>query len=162
VSKLPLVLHELHRTETGLGRLLLAVADRHHTDHEVVHVAHDVARWPRAHVRRLAEVAAGYGVRLDADPRWSAPAPLAALVRRGSDALGRRPEPGLLLLADLRRVYRKAAGVSLDWELLAQAAQAMRLQPLVELATVGHPQTLRIMRWADAQLKVSAPQVIAG
>jgi hypothetical protein len=43
---------------------------------------------------------------------------------RLSEWAGRRPEPGLLLLADLRRLHRNAAGVSVDWELLAQGAQA--------------------------------------
>jgi hypothetical protein len=49
----------------------------------------------------------------------------------------------------------------LDWELLAQAAQAMKKQPLVQLAADCHPQTLRQMRWANAHLKVTSPQVIA-
>jgi hypothetical protein len=70
-------------------------------------------------------------------------------------------ERTLLLLADLRHVHRKVAGVSLDWELLAQAAQAMKKQPLVQLAADCHPQTLRQMRWANAHLKVTSPQVIA-
>jgi hypothetical protein len=48
-----------------------------------------------------------------------------------------------------------------DWELLAQAAQAMKQQPLVDLAADCHPQTLRQMRWANAHLKEASPQVIA-
>jgi hypothetical protein len=160
MSKLPLVLLELHRSETGLARDLLAVADRHKSDHEIFHVARDIAAWPRIHVRRLAECGRDHGLRMDPEPRWELPV-AGVLAQRAAASLRRRPETGLLLLADLRRVYRKAAGVSLDWELLAQAAQAMKQRDLLELAGSCHPQTLRIMRWANAQLKVVSPQVIA-
>jgi hypothetical protein len=160
MSKLPLVLRELHRSETSLARDLLALADRHRVDHEVFHVARDIARWSQIHVRKLAEVSARYRTKLNPSPRWEIPA-TGVLSRRVSTALRRRPETGLLLLADLRRVHRKAAGVSLDWELLAQAAQAMKERPLLDLAQDCHPQTLRQMRWANAHLKVTSPQVIA-
>jgi hypothetical protein len=85
---------------------------------------------------------------------------VSALIRRLSTATGRRPEPGLLLLADLRRLHRKAAGVSVDWELLAQAAQAMRQPTLLALTQTCHPQTLRQMKWANAHLKATAPQIL--
>jgi hypothetical protein len=39
MTKLPLVLRELHRAETDLARDLLAFADRHRAEHEVFHVA---------------------------------------------------------------------------------------------------------------------------
>jgi hypothetical protein len=160
MTTLHLVLRELHRSETSLGRELIAVAERHRVDHEIFHVARDLAVWPRIHVRRLAEVSRNHGVRLRADPRWSIPA-LNVAARRTSVALAHRPETGLLLVADLRRLHRKAAGVSLDWELLAQAAQAMRKPELLELSQSCHPQTLRVMRWSNAQLKVVSSQVIA-
>ena len=160
MSKLPLVLRELHRAETELARDLLALADRHRAEHEVFHVARDIAIWSQIHVRRLAEIAPDYGVRLNPTPRWTRPLPLPDVVRGLAARLRRRPQPGLLLLADLRHVHRTAAGVSLDWELLAQAAQGMKQRPLLELAQDCHPQTLRQMRWANAQLKESSTQVI--
>ena len=158
MTKLPLVLRELHRSETGLARDLLALADRHRADADVFHVARDIAVWSQIHVRRLAKAGAEHGVRLDPEPRWTQPRTVVRAVARG---LRRRRAPGLLLLADLRHVHRVAAGVSLDWELLAQAAQGMKQGSLLELAQDCHPQTLRQMRWANAQLKQSATQVIA-
>jgi hypothetical protein len=160
MSKLPLVLRELHRSETSLARDLLALADRHRADHEIFYVARDIAGWSKIHVRRLAEVGAAYRAKLNPAPRWEITT-VSTLTQRISTTLGRRPETGLLLLADLRRVHRKAAGVSLDWELLAQAAQAMKERPLLDLAQDCHPQTLRQMRWANAHLKSTSPQVIA-
>jgi hypothetical protein len=160
MSKLALALRELHRSETSLARGLLAVADRHRSDHEIFHVARDIAGWSQIHVRRIAAAAGDRGVRLDPEPRWTVPV-VAGLAQRAGEALRGRPETGLLLLADLRRLHRKAAGVSLDWELLAQGAQAMKQRDLLELAQACHPETLRIMRWANAHLKVVSPQVLA-
>ncbi|MBM7808801.1 hypothetical protein JOD57_004638 [Geodermatophilus bullaregiensis] len=87
-----------------------------------------------------------------ADPR--------RLPRTTSDLLRRRPEPGLLLLADLRHVHREAAGVSLDRELSARAAQGARRRDLFELAERCQPDALRRMRWADAELEESAIQAL--
>ncbi len=50
--------------------------------------------------------------------------------------------------------------MSLDWELLAQAAQGARKRELLELAERCHPDTLRQMRWANAKLKESATQAL--
>ncbi len=159
--KLHLAIEELHRSENHLARVLLAVSDRHKADHEVFYVAHDIARWSQRHVTELARIGADFGVDLDPEPAGE-PGVLEKIQQATSDLLGRRPEPGLLLLADLRHVYRKAAGVSLDWELLAQAAQGARKRELLELAERCHPDTLRQMRWANAKLKESATQALVG
>ncbi|HSU00730.1 MAG TPA: hypothetical protein VLJ85_24005, partial [Geodermatophilus sp.] len=73
---------------------------------------------------------------------------------------GRFHEPGLLLVADLRHVHRMAAGASLDWEVLAQTAQAMKDTDLLAVAEQCHPETLRQMRWANSKVKEIAAQVM--
>lgn len=161
MSKLHLVLRELHRSENGMARALLTMADRHRVDHEVFHVARDIARWSQDHVREIAEAARTHGVQLDPVASSGSPAVLGSLTQRASTLLGRRPEPGLLLLADLRRLHRRAAGVSMDWELLAQSAQAQQQRDLLELTQRCHPQTLRQLRWANSQLKIVSPQILA-
>ncbi|MGY1815701.1 hypothetical protein [Blastococcus sp. SYSU D00820] len=157
--KLGLAIEELHRSENHLARVLLAVSDRHKADHEVFYVARDIARWSQRHVTELARIGHDFGVALDPEPEGE-PGILERIQQATSDLLGRRPEPGLLLLADLRHVHREAAGVSLDWELLAQAAQGARKRELLELAERCHPDTLRQMRWANAKLKESATQAL--
>ena len=157
--KLGLAIEELHRSESRLAAALLAVSDRHRADHEVFHVARDVAGWSLRHVTELARTGRGYDLDLDPEPE-ARPGLLERLQRTTPDLLGRRPEPALQLLADLRHVHREAAGVSMDWELLAQAAQGARKRELFELAKRCHPDTLRQMRWANAQLKESATQVL--
>jgi hypothetical protein len=154
--KLHLAIEELHRSENHLARALLSLSDRHKADHEVFYVARDIARWSQRHVAELARIGTDHGLDLDPEPA-SEPGVLETVQQATSDLLGRRPEPGLLLLADLRHIHREAAGVSLDWELLAQGA---RRRELLELAQRCHPDTLRQMRWANAKLQESATQAL--
>jgi hypothetical protein len=158
--KLSLAVRELHRSEKSLAENLLKTADRHKADHEIYHVARDLACWSQQHVHELAALGGRYGLNLSDDPGEDSGL-LAGVRGKASELLGRRPEPGLLLLADLRHLHRVAAGVSLDWELLAQGAQAVKDPELLALARRCHPQSLRQMRWANAMLKVLSPQVLA-
>ena len=158
--KLGLALRELHRSEKSLAADLMKASDRHKVDHEIYHVARDLARWSIQHVHELTQVGQRYGLNLkdDAEP---ASGLLSTVRGKASELTGRRPEPGLLLLADLRHLHRSAAGVSLDWELLAQGAQAAKDSELLALAKRCHPESLRQMRWANAMLKVLSPQILA-
>jgi hypothetical protein len=156
--KLGMALRELHRSEIKLARSLDAIAARHHNDHGIHHVALDLSRWSREHLDLLAQIGPNYGVRLRNQPRTRAiTEPIQEWV---SDRLGRRPEPSLALLVDLRRLHRLAAGVSVDWELVAQGAQAAKDDKLLALAQRCHPQALRQMRWANAMLKELSPQAL--
>jgi hypothetical protein len=156
--KLKLAIRELHRSERKLAHQLNVVAARHHSDQDVCHLAHDMAGWSQNHVTQLAQHGRHYGLRLSADPHTGAITGF--LQSRMSGLLRHRPEPGLALLADLRRIHRLAAGVSLDWELLAQGAQAAKEAELLSLSSRCHPETLRQMRWANAMLKELSPQVL--
>jgi hypothetical protein len=158
--KLDLALRELRRSETSLAEDLMKVADRHKVDHEIYHVARDLARWSQQHVHELTEIGRRYGLKPKNDPEENSGL-LSTVRSKASELIGRRPEPGLLLLADLRHLHRVAAGVSLDWELLAQGAQAAKDSELLALTKRCHPQSLRQMRWANAMLKVLSPQVLA-
>jgi len=158
-EKVGWALTELHRAENDLGGELLRLSDQHKVDHEVFYVARDIARWSQQHVRDLARIAEDYGVELDAEPEDD-PTILAKVRQKGAELVGRRHDAGLLLLTDLRRVHRMAAGVSLDWEVLAQTAQALKDEELLSVSQRCHPETLRQMRWANAQLKVQAAQVM--
>jgi hypothetical protein len=147
----------LHRAENDLAVALLDVSHRHAADHEIHFVARDLARWSRDHVGRLAESGRGYGLDLDPEPRnghrWPARVKLVS-----GRALGRLQAPAVLLLADLRDLHCAAAGVSLDWEVLAQSAQAAEHSDLIGLAADCHPHTLRQLRWTNAQIKELAAQ----
>ncbi|MET7733427.1 hypothetical protein ABZT02_18945 [Streptomyces sp. NPDC005402] len=121
------------------------MSERHAEEHEVHHVATDLADPSREHAGRLADFAAAEGLRLDDDT----PQPRS----------GEGPE-GLLLLHDLRALHLAATENSLHREMLAQAAQATRDERLLELASACHPQTPRQMRWTDTLIKQLSPQLL--
>ncbi|MEU9098636.1 hypothetical protein [Streptomyces sp. NPDC048361] len=158
-----MVLRTAHRGELDLADGLLAVAERHRAEHEVHHVAIDLAGWSREHAARLAAAGHGYDLDLDGPPDASAPSfsgTLAALGRKTAETGAHRPEPGLLLLRDLCELHLAASEHSLHWEMLAQAAQAARDSDLLHLVTSCHPQTLRQMRWTNTMIKILSPQVL--
>jgi len=158
--KLGLAIEELHRSENHLVTVLLSMSDRHEVDHEVFHVCRDMAGWSRKHVAELARIGRDCGLDLDPEAKED-PGPLEAVRQRTAELLGRRQAPGLLLLADLRRLYKEAQGTSVDWELLAQGAQGAKNRELLDVAERCHPQTLRVATWANSYLKVTSPQVLA-
>jgi hypothetical protein len=154
-----MALEELHRAENHMVAELLRISDRHKADHEVHHVARDLARWSREHVRELARVGDDYGIDLNAQPAGD-PTLLAKVRQKGDELLGRHHEASLLLLADLRQIHKDAAGVSLDWEVLAQTAQALKDTELLAVTKRCHPETLRQMRWANAKIKETSAQAM--
>ncbi|MEU4191892.1 hypothetical protein AB0E69_08350 [Kribbella sp. NPDC026611] len=158
-NKVGLAIRELHRSENELAAALLRASDRHQTDHDLFYLGRDLAKWSQEHVRQLAEHGSNYGVDLDAEPAEE-PGPIAAMRQKGAELLDGHHDPSLLLLKDLREIHLKAAGVSLDWEILAQTAQALKDQELLELTKTSHPQTLRQLRWANASLKIHAAQIM--
>jgi hypothetical protein len=151
-DKVGLAIEELRRAEIELAAGLLQASERHKADHDIFYLGRDLARWSLQHVRKLAEHGPDHGVYLDADPAEDV-----GLLPTSS----RHHDPGLLLLKDLREIHRNAAGVSLDWEILAQTAQALKDTKLLSLAQDCHPETLRQLRWANASLKTNAPQIMA-
>jgi hypothetical protein len=158
--KLGMAIEELHRSENELYTVLLSMSDRHKVDHEVFHVTRDMARWSEQHVNELAAAGREFGLDLDPEATQSTGL-LETLQQKTSELTGRHSAPGLLLLADLRHLYRESSGTSLDWELLAQGAQGAKNKELLDLAERCHPETLRVSRWANAKLKESSPQVLA-
>jgi hypothetical protein len=160
VNGIILTLRALHHGEKHLARQLTAVAERHRTEHEIHHVAADLAGWSRAHVQRLADAGHAHGLDLGDSPGAPAPGVLSTLREKAAEAVGHRPEPGLLLLRDLRELHLGATENSLHWEMLAQAAQATKDDDLLAVASACRPQTLRQMRWTNTMIKILSPQVL--
>ncbi|MEV0533603.1 hypothetical protein [Kitasatospora sp. NPDC050463] len=159
MSGISITLQSLYDGERRLERALLAAAERHRADHEVRHVATDIARWSHEHTERIADTGRHYGLDLPGPADTPGPGPWTA-ARTSAEALGRRPEAGLLLLHSLRDLHLAATENSLNWEMLAQAAQAGNDSRLLELATACHPQTLRQMRWTNTMIQTLSPQLL--
>lgn len=159
MTKIAMALQDLHDAEQDLVLALERMAERHHADHEIVHVTRDLVRWSADHIARIAPVAKRYGADLPAEPKHTRD--LAAAARRKtSELLGRRHEAALTLLDDLRDLYGEAARVQLDWEVLGQAARAVQDTELVELTEQCRAQTLRQVTWAEGSLKEHAAQAL--
>ena len=158
-QKANLLLRVLHHAERDLAADLLAIGERHRTEHEVYHVTRDLAAWSHEHIRLIVDQAGRRGLSLEEDSRDTSP--LSTVREKVAELVGRRPEPGLLLLRDLRRIHLDCVGLSVDWELLAQTAQALKDEHLLALAQRCHPDTLRQARWANSMIKVMSPQIMA-
>lgn len=133
----------LYRAETDLTDRLLQLAADYSAQPEIHHVARDLAAWSQRHTDELRE-------RYHLEPQPE-PGPVARVWSAFAGGL----------LGDLRALHVAAAGVSLDWELLGQGAQAMKDTRLLALTRRCHPETLRQLRWANAMLKVLSPQTLA-
>lgn len=151
------VVHELHQGEVDLEEQLHVVADRHRTDHEVRHVAVDLARWSLQNREALRPVLARWGSEPDTEPH----APTRLLREKAAELLGRREEAGLLLLRDLRHLHLLAEGNSVLWTVLGQAAKATQDAELLEVVTTCHGRTVRQATWANSLLKAISPHVLA-
>lgn len=160
MNGLTLTLRTLHHGEKHLAEQLTTVAGRHPAEHEVHHVATDLAAWSRAHIERLADVAHAHGVDLGHSTGTSPADVLSPLREKAAGAVTHRPEPGLLLLRDLRNLHLSATENSLHWEMLAQIAQATRDEELLAVVSACHPRTLRQMRWTNTMIKNLAPQIL--
>jgi hypothetical protein len=161
--KLEAALREAHEAEAELAGRLLAVGERHRDEHDVFHLTRTLHTWSQDHVGRLAEQGRRHGLELDADAAGGEHG--AGLVTRlrekGSELVGRRPEPALLLLDDLRDLHLAAARASLAWTVLGQGAQALDDRELLAAVTACHPQTIRILEWTVQKVKDAAPQALA-
>ncbi|HEX8158939.1 MAG TPA: hypothetical protein VF526_16250 [Solirubrobacteraceae bacterium] len=161
--KIGVALREAHDAESDLAAQLLRIGERHKADHDVYHLTRTLSAWSDRHVHRLAEHAARYDLDLDADAvdEQHDQGLLARVREKGSELVGQRPEPGLLLLRDLRDLHLAAARASLAWTVLGQGAQAISDAELLQTVTACHPDTIRTMKWTVQKLKEASPQVLA-
>ena len=156
--KLGLAIEQVASAERELAEHLIAAGERHKTDHDVFHLTKTLAKKERAHLHALARHAGRYGASVDRDD--SGHSTLGAAREKAAGLLGRRPEPGLLLLRDLRELHLLAAGASLDWVALAQGAQAAKDTDLLDTVTECHNETLQTLKWTTYRLKEAAPQAL--
>jgi hypothetical protein len=158
--KIGLAIHQVAESERELADELAAAGERHKTDHDVFHLTRTLAGLERKNLEALASHAHRYETEIDVNGGKDRPEVVKAAMEKGAELLGRRPEPGLLLLRDLRALHLLAAGTSIDWIALAQAAQAAKDTGLLSSATACHEQTLRTLKWTTYRLKEAAPQVL--
>lgn len=160
--KLDLAIEDVRDAEIELGRKLKSLGERHKADHDVFHLSETLQRIVAANLDRLRATAERYGVEVGHVPEEHGRGLAEKAREKSSELAGRRPEPALILLRDLRALHLLYAEASINWVILGQGAQAARDAELLEAVTACHAQTLRGMKWTVTRLKTAAPQVLTG
>lgn len=159
--KLDIAIRAVADSETALSHQLNALGERHKADHDVFHLTETLQRIARANLERLAPHGQRYDIEVDADVQEEHGAGLLDKAReKTSELVGRRPEPGLLLIRDLRELHLLYARASIDYVILSQGAKAARDSELLHACDRCHAQTLRGMKWTVTRIKTAAPQVL--
>lgn len=151
---------ELRQSEAALADRLHHLSAQHATEHEIHHVARELARWSERHVEELTEAGNRYGLAGES-VAGNEPGMVTRAVRKAAGIAYADRAPASPLLRALRDLYRESSAVSVDWELLGQGAQAAKDIDLLSLTQRCHPDTLRQLRWANTMLKTLSPQIIA-
>jgi hypothetical protein len=161
MNKIGLLVGQLHDAETDLAGEYRRVAERQAAEHDVYYLCHTLADQCDAHAERIRGFASRFGKDLS-EPAGSETVEnvLAGIRHKTSELLGRRPEAGLLLLRDLRRLYLMAEEANIHWIALGQVAQAVRDHDLLDQVSPLHKETLTQIKWLKTRIKEAAPQVL--
>ena len=137
-------------SEQTLADSLRAVAEGHARQADIFHTCHTLAGWSDQHREALAPVVARYGEQEDvAEPE-----------RLRAEALSSIREGEIGLLRDLQDLHLLASLVHSTWTLIAQGAQGLRDQQLLEIATSSDAETTRQLTWLTTRMKQAAPQAL--
>jgi hypothetical protein len=188
--KVGLAIQQVRSAEQALAEELRKVGERHKTDQEVYHLTRTLADISRRNVEELAPFQERYPISgatgtgageggsglfgklrekgselVEAVSPGSVPSGgpsdlLDKAREKGSEMVGRRPESGLLLLRDLRKLYALASEASIDWVIPGQGAQAAKDRELLQATKDCHPDTLRTLKWTNTMIKHVSPQVL--
>jgi hypothetical protein len=161
--KLERLIEEVHDQETALAKQLRKATERHAADHDVYHIGHAQARACAQRIEQLAGPAERYGVTKLTPPADHSTTLVEDVRHTAADLLGRAKPTGLLLVADLRKLYLTAQATELAWVILSQSAQAARDAALLAAARSGQEGVTVCAKWLRTRIKEAAPQVyVAG
>jgi hypothetical protein len=161
MNKIGLALKELYRAEEELADEYVKVGERLGAEHDLWYECKRFAEQCHMHAEAIRPFAATHEEQLPpADEDTVGETTTAALRHKLAEALGRRPESGLLLLRSLRQLYLQAQEVSFHWVIAGQLAQATRDHELLTLVDELHRETLTQIKWLKTQVKQSSPQAL--
>ena len=161
MNKIGLALRELYRAEEELADEYVKAGERLAAEHELWYDCRRFAQQCHAHADAIRPFAARHEQELDPpDDDTVGETTTATLRHKLSEALGRRPESGLLLLRSLRQLFLQAQEVSFHWIVVGQLAQATRDHELLALVDELHRETLTQIKWLKTQVKQASPQAL--
>jgi hypothetical protein len=161
MNKIGMALRELYQAENELADEYVKVGERLAVEHDVWYACKRFAEQCHTHADAMRPFAAAHEEQLPpADETTVGETTTAALRHKLAEALGRRPESGLLLLRSLRQLYLQAHEVSFHWMIAGQLAQATRDHELLALVDELHRETLTQIKWLKTQVKQASPQAL--
>jgi hypothetical protein len=161
MNKVGMALKELYRAEEELADEFVKVGERLAADHGVWYDCKRFAQECHLHADAIRPFAAKHDKQLPPpDDETVGETTTAALRHKLAEALGRRPESGLLLLRSLRQLYLQAHEVSFHWIIAGQLAQATHDHDLLTLVDELHRETLTQIKWLKTRVKEASPQAL--
>ena len=136
-------------SEQILADSFRTIAEGHAQAVDVFHIGHMLAGWSDDHRDALAPVIERYG-EADVDEPERLHAAGLAETRQGD----------IGLLRDLQDLHVLATLVQTTWTVIAQGAQGLRDQELLEVANSSNAQTSRQLTWLNTRMKAAAPQAL--
>lgn len=148
--QLPTYLGLLHDAEQTLAESWRTVADGHRAEADVHHLGHELADQCDEHLTRLTPLVDQYGERRDDEPERL----------RAQGLPGSRSGP-VGLLRDLQDLYLLASFVTITWDLVEQAGQALRDRDLLSTVAACRDESQRQVAFLRTRLEQAAPQALA-
>lgn len=142
-----------HQGEQTLAESFRIVGNGHAKEADVFHTCETLAKMSDSHVAKMAPIARRYEedhVGDDVDEPERLHADGLAQIRAGQ----------IGLLRDLQDLYVLATFVETTWTVLAQGAQGLRDEQLLQVATSANADTARQLAWLNTRMKAAAPQAL--
>ncbi len=135
--------------ERSLAQSLESVAERWTSQPDTTPILRLMASWSRAHQERLKPIEERYS-----SGNGREPTRLASSLFRGSRS------GGVGLLRDLHDLWLMAHEVHVTWEILSQAARALRDEEFIAICEEGRNDNNRQIAWIRTRIDASAPQAL--
>jgi hypothetical protein len=138
-----------HLGEKALARALKMVADKHGSEPDIYHTCHLLASWSKSHQKGLKPFIAKYSEEKDKE------------AERLSQSLFTKPRSGELgMLRDLHDLWLMTQEMNVCWNVILQAARALRDKELEKACMKFDEETKRQSDWLLTRIKQAAPQIL--
>jgi hypothetical protein len=139
----------LRDAEKSLAKAFRLVGAHHGDEPDVAHLCTVLSDQSAEHTHALEPIVRRYGEQADPEPD-----------RLRAAGFGGTRETGVGLLRDLQDLYALASFVDITWTILAQAAQGLRDEDLLEVVRSCEQETTQQLTWLRTRIRQAAPQAL--
>lgn len=138
-----------HEGEKQLARALKMVADKHGSEPDIFHTCQLLASWSESHQVGLQPFIEKYSEQKDGEAKRLS---RSLFDKSGSGELG--------MLRDLHDLWLMTQEINVCWNVILQAARALRDQDLINTCMRFDEDTKRQSDWLLTRIKQAAPQIL--